>query len=77
MKDHLYGCNCQLIATYGENYYINFNKQRGKQHMEKLQGKLNRQAEQFKPRKTERIIYVQPQQRNGRIEYIQPRKGSK
>jgi len=45
--------------------------------MEKLQGKLNKQAEQFKPRKTERIVYIQPQHKNGRIEYIQLRKGSK
>lgn len=39
-----------------------------------IQNKLNEQAKQFQPKKTERISYQQPQQKNGRVEYIQPRK---
>ena len=39
-----------------------------------LQGKLNKQAEQFKPRKSERITYQQPKEVNGKVIYQQPRK---
>ena len=45
--------------------------------MKNLQGKLSAQGRQFQPRKSERITYQQPQRKNGRIEYIQPRKGSR
>ena len=39
-----------------------------------LQSKLDEQAKQFEPKKTERIVYQQPQQINGRVEYVQPKK---
>ena len=45
--------------------------------MEKLQNQLNKQAEQFQPKKTARTVYIQPQHKNGRIEYIQPRREGK
>ena len=40
----------------------------------KLQNQLNKQAEKFKPRKSERIAYQQPKQVNGKVIYQQPRK---
>jgi hypothetical protein len=39
-----------------------------------IQNALNRLDKRFRPKRTERISYVQPQKRNGRIEYIQPKK---
>jgi hypothetical protein len=37
-----------------------------------IQGKLNRLARQFQPRKSERICYNQPRRIAGRDTYIQP-----
>jgi hypothetical protein len=39
-----------------------------------IQNSLNAQARLFEPKKTAKTVYVQPQPRNGRIEYIQPQK---
>jgi hypothetical protein len=40
----------------------------------KLQGKLNKLNRQFQPKEGKTIHYIQPQKRNGRVEYQQPRK---
>lgn len=42
--------------------------------MKKIQNSLNRLDKKFRPKKGKTISYIQPQQRNGRIEYVQPRK---
>ena len=39
-----------------------------------IQKELEKQGKQFEPKKTEKIVYIQPQKRNGRVEYVQPRK---
>ena len=39
-----------------------------------IQTELNKQNEQFKPKKSPRTVYVQPKRINGKDTYQQPRK---